>query len=71
MAATDESRFEGMGVLELLERLLVENRQLNRNLTDVQDRSGDLLEYGRACRRKIVELGGEDPGSPSEFRCGR
>ncbi len=68
MKAIDESRFEGMGVLQLLERLLTENRVLNENLTAVQDRSGDLLEYGRACRKRIVELGESDPGSLSDFR---
>jgi hypothetical protein len=66
----DEPRFRDMSVLQLLEKLLVENRTLNENLTAVQDRGGDLLEYGRACRRKIVELGGKDPGSPSDFKRG-
>ena len=70
MKAIDKSRFKGMNVLQLLERLLTENQTLNENLTTVQDRSGDLLEYGRTCREKIVGLGGIDPGSPSDFKRG-
>lgn len=65
---TDRDRFIGVDVLELLDCLLTENRTLNENLSAVQVRSGDLLEFGRACRRRIVELGGDDPGSPSDFK---
>ena len=69
-AGRENNRFdpEKTSVSELLELLLAENKQLNRQVTSIQGRSGDLLEYGRAARRKIVALGGDDPGSPSDFR---
>lgn len=59
---------EKTSVRELLRLLLEENRQLNRQVTSLQGRSGDLLEYGRAARKTIVALGGDDPGSASDFK---
>lgn len=55
-------------VADLLRTLLNDNRELTRQVTDLQDRRGDLVEYGRMVRKAVVALGGEDPGSPSDFK---
>jgi hypothetical protein len=53
-----------MSLPELLTAVLTENYALNRNLTEVQTRSTELLNKARDWRKQIIELGGKDPGPP-------
>lgn len=58
---------DGLGASEerkSLAKVLQENVLLTENLTSTQDRCGRLLLAARAMRQRILELGGEDPGSP-------
>lgn len=43
---------------------LADNKALYQNLNHTIKRCSELLEYGREARKKIIQLGGEDPGSP-------
>lgn len=47
----------------VLLRFMRENAEMHDNLTSTQERCTVLLEATRALRQRIVELGGEDPGS--------
>lgn len=47
-----------------LARIAQENVHLHENLTATQERCGELILAARTMRDKILELGGEDPGSP-------
>jgi hypothetical protein len=49
---------------DALAKVTDENRIIYRNLTHVQGRCTELLLKAREWRRKIIELGGEDPGPP-------
>lgn len=53
-----------VSVDDLLLRILQENKALNENLRRVQGRCSELLLKARDWRKKITELGGEDPGPP-------
>lgn len=62
----EEGRFDvrELGVRDALMGLLVENKLLGENLSSVQARATELINKARDWRKKIVALGGEDPGSP-------
>lgn len=47
-----------------LARISQENVHLHENLTTTQERCGHLLLAARTMRDRILELGGDDPGSP-------
>ncbi len=51
-------------VVELLRQSLNQNIVMGQNLTEIQNRSSELINKARDWRKKIIELGGEDPGSP-------
>lgn len=61
---TDRKEWEDLTVLQLLEKVLSENKTLQNNIQSTQDRSTILINKARAWRKKIIELGGEDPGEP-------
>jgi uncharacterized membrane protein len=54
----------GITLNDFLLRVLEERKALRENMTAVQTRSTELLQKARDWRKKIVELGGEDPGPP-------
>lgn len=62
-----EGRFDvnKLTIRGALMALLVENKILNANLNAVQKRSAKILQYARDARKKIMSLGGDDPGSLS------
>lgn len=53
-----------MTALQLLEKVLEENRLLNENMTAALTRNSDLVVKARAWRRRLMELGDPDPGIP-------
>jgi hypothetical protein len=54
----------GVSLNDFLLRILSEKKALAANLTATQERSSQLLLKARDWRKKIIELGGEDPGPP-------
>lgn len=57
----DLSKLNGM---DLLRHLLVQNHVLNDSINSVQKRSSELITKARDWRKKIIAMGGEDPGIP-------
>lgn len=53
-----------LGIRRTLASVASENVRLREALREVQSRSTELLLKAREWRRKILELGGEDPGPP-------
>lgn len=49
---------------DALAKVMAENRALYQNLAATQARSTVLLDAARDLRRKLIKLGGEDPGPP-------
>lgn len=56
--------WEGLTAIELLRKVLEENAELNLNMSLNQTRCTELLERVRSDRKRILELGGPDPGPP-------
>jgi hypothetical protein len=54
----------GISLNDFLLKVLEERRALRANMSLTQERSTQLLLKAREWRKKIVELGGEDPGPP-------
>lgn len=49
---------------DLLRKVLVDHAAMSANLTSVQARSTELINKARDWRKRIIALGGDDPGEP-------
>jgi hypothetical protein len=61
---SERSEWKDLSAEELLRKVLNENVTLNENMRTTSARSSELLEKARSWRKRIIELGGEDPGPP-------
>jgi hypothetical protein len=49
---------------DFLRKVLIDYDLMSKNLKSTQERSTQLINKAREWRKKIIALGGEDPGEP-------